>query len=60
MCITPGLPFNVPSTCQPIAGAKGLKVLSSPVLDAGSCAPAGGQPTGAATPTSSTTFCCAP
>jgi hypothetical protein len=60
-CSTPEVPFGVPTSCQALSTSQPLKIVAPPSLaDAGSCAPAGGQPTGDVTPTGATTFCCAP
>lgn len=59
-CVTPAIPFNVPSDCTPVAGAGGVGLVSSPVFDGGSCAPDGGLPLGAVVPAAIETFCCTP
>jgi hypothetical protein len=53
--ITYGLPLN---TCAPVQSTGEFRVTT--VLSGGACAPSTPAPSGAATPTSPTTFCCVP
>jgi len=57
-CTAPMFPFGVPTACQTFTGGDPFKLFSAPVLDPGSCASAGGEPTGTASPTGLLTFCC--
>jgi hypothetical protein len=62
MCMFPSfappMTFNVPSTCQPLAN-QGFELNTPFKLDAGTCGPAGGQPTGTVVPTGQpTSLCC--
>jgi hypothetical protein len=60
LCNTFGVPFSVPSSCQAVTLANGLKLATAPVLDAGACAPSGGVPSGSVVPGAAETFCCTP
>jgi hypothetical protein len=50
--------FNVPNDCKALAGPGPFKLITSPNLDAGSCAADGGQPVGTVTPAGPMSFCC--
>jgi hypothetical protein len=53
--------WDAPGTCSSITGPEEVKLAAPATLvDAGSCAASGGAPSGDATPTGATSFCCAP
>ena len=56
-CQNTPTPFPVPQACTRLNGAQAA-LISGLTLDAGPCAPDGGQPTGAFAPTTPTTICC--
>jgi hypothetical protein len=60
LCAIPNVPFGVPSSCQVVMGASGLKLATPPVLDAGACPTSGGEPDGSVVPAAAETFCCTP
>ncbi len=60
-CTPPGGNWDAPSGCGSITGPQPVKLGSTPtLLDAGACTASGGAPSGAATLTGPTSFCCTP
>jgi len=59
-CTPPGGTWTAPGTCTPITGPEPVKLAGAPTLvDAGACTlTGGGVPSGAATPSGATSFCC--
>jgi hypothetical protein len=59
---TPNLTLTAPSPCTALGGALFMELVSQPMVSGqGTCAVSGGgMPSGAATPTGATSFCCLP
>ncbi|HEY1690623.1 MAG TPA: hypothetical protein VGG39_00590 [Polyangiaceae bacterium] len=56
-----GTTFDAPSACAPINTVEEVKLTANMTLTPGTCGVAGGgAPTGTATPSGATSFCCAP